>query len=72
MKKYFTFSETVRKIFAVLTVAVLFIQPVFGALVVSNGNFSDTSGMTAIADGWYNGTPTGWSANGTNEYVIRE
>ena len=32
-----------------------------GALTVSNGDFSNLSGLTNTGGGWYGGVPTGWS-----------
>ena len=32
------------------------------ALVLTNGNFSDTTGLSVVGGGWYSGVPTGWSS----------
>lgn len=32
-----------------------------GALTVSNGDFSNLSGLTDLGGGWYGGVPAGWS-----------
>jgi len=41
------------------------------ALVVTNGNFQDLSGLTALGGVWYGGVPTGWTGVNTN-YTVRE
>lgn len=65
------FILPIKKILAVTTILSFFgIQPTFAALVLTNGNFGDTSGMTNAGGGWYHGNPNGWTANGTNQYVI--
>ena len=51
-----------------ILLAVLSIAPLHQSraeLVVSNGNFQNTSGLTptAGAPGWYNGVPVGWSSS---------
>jgi hypothetical protein len=33
------------------------------ALLVTNGNFSNLTGLTFVGGGWYSGVPTGWSSN---------
>jgi hypothetical protein len=32
------------------------------ALVLTNGNFTDTTDLISVGDGWYSGVPTGWSS----------
>lgn len=32
-----------------------------GALALVNGNFQDTTGLTAMSGGWYSGVPAGWT-----------
>ena len=50
-----------------MTVAVAALGTIFasnrshGALTVSNGDFSNLSGLTNHGGGWYGGVPTGWS-----------
>ena len=43
-----------------------------GALTVSNGDFSNLSGLTDHGGGWYGGVPTGWSTQvvGPNYTVL--
>lgn len=41
------------------------------ALVVTNGNFQDLSGLTALGGVWYGGVPTGWTGENAN-YTVRE
>jgi hypothetical protein len=45
-----------------------------GALTVSNGDFSNLSGLTNHGGGWYGGVPTGWSTLvvGPNYTVLNE
>jgi hypothetical protein len=40
------------------------------ALVVTNGNFSDLTGLTYVGGPWYSGVPTGWSGANTGYSVI--
>lgn len=40
-------------------------------LVVTNGNFQDLSGLTALGGVWYGGVPTGWTGVNAN-YTVRE
>ena len=39
-------------------------------LFVANGDFSDTTGLTAIGGGWYNGVPAGWNGVNTSYTVL--
>ena len=42
------------------------------ALSIANGDFSDLSGLTAGANRWYNGVPTGWESTATDtRYSVR-
>jgi len=46
------------------------------ALSVTNGDFSDLSGLQEAANGWYAGVPAGWAttatlAEGSTNYAIR-
>jgi hypothetical protein len=40
------------------------------AVVVTNGNFSDLTGLTYEGGPWYSGVPTGWSGINTSYTVI--
>ena len=44
-------------------------------LTVTNGDFSDLTGLQEMANGWYSGVPAGWSsglsANGPVSYAVR-
>ena len=41
------------------------------ALTVVNGNFQNTTGLTAMGGGWYSGVPTGWTSSSvTNTYTV--
>jgi len=44
-------------------------------LIVTNGDFSDLTGLQERANGWYAGVPAGWSApessEGTTNYSVR-
>ena len=46
-----------------------------GGLSVTNGDFSDLSGLQEMADGWYSGVPAGWTSqmdiNGPVTHAIR-
>jgi len=45
-------------------------------LIVTNGDFSDLTGLQEMSDGWYSGVPAGWSAapsdGGSTNYAIRK
>jgi hypothetical protein len=41
------------------------------ALVVTNGNFQNLSGLTPLGGVWYGGVPTGWTGVNTN-FTVRE
>jgi hypothetical protein len=45
------------------------------ALSVTNGDFSDLTGLQGMANGWYGGVPAGWetvaSTEGSTNYAIR-
>lgn len=54
-------------LFAVALFALLLVPPVKaqseGALTVTNGDFSNLEGLSALqSPGWYSGVPAGWSA----------
>lgn len=61
-------------IFSVLTWAAS-AQSADDALQVTNGDFSDLTGLQERADGWYAGVPLGWSTTvsveGSTNYSIR-
>ena len=41
------------------------------ALTVVNGNFQNTTGLTAMGADWYSGVPTGWTSSSvTNTYTV--
>jgi len=40
-------------------------------LVVTNGNFQDLTGLTALGGVWYGGVPAGWTGVNAN-YTVRE
>lgn len=40
-------------------------------LIVTNGDFQNLSGLTALGGVWYGGVPTGWTGVNTN-YTVRE
>ncbi len=39
-------------------------------LVVTNGDFSNLTGLAAQADGWYAGVPAGWTGNNASTYSV--
>lgn len=52
--------------FAVLVLGVIFgTNRSHGALTVSNGDFSNLSGLVSHGGGWYGGVPAGWSTQVT-------
>lgn len=56
----------VRRIVAAVICGVLTLltpHSAIAALVVTNGNFSDVTGLTAQGGGWYQGVPVGWTGN---------
>jgi hypothetical protein len=50
-----------RGFFAVLLLATSPAQQADDALSVTNGDFSDLTGLQEQADGWYSGVPAGWT-----------
>ncbi len=40
-------------------------------LSVTNGDFSDLTGLQERADGWYAGVPAGWATTVATDYAIR-
>ena len=56
--------------------AVATAHPADDALQVTNGDFSDLTGLQERADGWYAGVPAGWSTTvsveGSTNYSIRK
>lgn len=61
-----------RKVIALLLAFALFSGQIFAALSTTNGDFSDTSGMTDIGGGWYSGTTPNWSGTGVTDYSIHD
>jgi len=59
-----------KKVFAIITLLFFSTHSAFAALAVSNGDFSDLTGLTNAGGGWYHGTPTAWSLTGSDQYVI--
>ena len=54
-----------------ITLGLLASPPAVGALVVTNGNFSNLTGLTQASSVWWNGVPTGWTGvNGS--FTVRE
>lgn len=69
--KTYLLSNFSKKCFSALTLFFFLVsQSAFAAVSLTNGNFSDTSGMADIGGGWYDGVPTGWATTGANQYVI--
>lgn len=64
----------VRGIAAVVICGILMLlapRPAVAALVVTNGNFQNLTGLTQAASVWWNGVPTGWT--GVNaSFTVRE
>lgn len=67
-------SVVLRGIVAAVTCiafGVLAPHPAVAALVVTNGNFQNLSGLTQAASVWWNGVPAGWT--GVNaSFTVRE